>query len=174
MKLIVGLGNPTQKYEKTRHNVGFILINDFHEARGLHWEPAPKFDAEICVSENFILLKPQTFMNNSGKAVSKALNYYKIKPSDLLVVHDDVDLPQGTIRKQIGSGAAGHHGVEDIINEIGTKDFWRLRVGVGRPENNNIPVDVYVLDNFADSELVELRKDVGVLKMIEDFVNAAV
>lgn len=157
MKIIVGLGNPGNQYKKYRHNTGFILLDKLAEERGLKWKNSSKFESEIAESDDFILVKPQTFMNNSGDAVSKLFNFYKISPDDLIIVHDDVDLKFGTVKKQKGKNPAGHHGVEDIIEKISTKEFWRFRVGVGKPENKNIPVDKWVLQDFSDEEIAELE-----------------
>jgi len=158
MKIIVGLGNPGNQYKKYRHNTGFILLDKLAEEQGLKWEKSPKFESEIAECDDFILVKPQTFMNNSGDAVSKLLNFYKISPDDLIVVHDDVDLNFGTVKKQKGKNPAGHHGVEDIIEKIGTKEFWRIRVGIGKPENKNMPVDKWVLQNFQENELEKIKE----------------
>ena len=158
MKLIVGLGNPGEKYQKSRHNTGFIVLNRLVEERGLEWENSARFGSEIAEYNDVILVKPQTFMNNSGDAVSKLLNFYKISPDDLIVVHDDVDLNFGTVKKQKGKNPAGHHGVEDIIEKIGTKEFWRIRVGIGKPENKQTPVDVWVLQNFQETELEKIKE----------------
>jgi PTH1 family peptidyl-tRNA hydrolase len=156
MKLIVGLGNPGKKYKNCRHNTGFILLDKFAEENDLKWRKSSKFESEISEFGDTILVKPQTFMNNSGDAVSKLMNFYKISPEDLIVIHDDVDLLFGTVKKQKGKNAAGHHGVEDIMEKIGTKDFWRIRVGVGKPENIDTPVDVWVLQDFSDGEFDEI------------------
>jgi len=157
MKIIVGLGNPGNQYKKYRHNTGFILLDKLAEERGLKWKKSSKFESDVAESVDFILVKPQTFMNNSGDAVSKIMNFYKISPDDLVVVHDDVDLKFGDIKKQKGKNPAGHHGVEDIMEKIGTKDFWRIRVGIGKPENKQIPVDVWVLQNLEDNELKDVE-----------------
>jgi PTH1 family peptidyl-tRNA hydrolase len=157
MKLIVGLGNPGKKYQKCRHNMGFILLDKFAKEKGLKWRNSSKFESEISEYGDAILVKPQTFMNNSGDAVSKLMNFYKISAEDLIVVHDDVDIPFATVKKQKGKNAAGHHGVEDIIQKIGTKEFWRIRVGVGKPQNKDIPVDSWVLQDFSDGELFEVK-----------------
>jgi PTH1 family peptidyl-tRNA hydrolase len=162
MKLIVGLGNPEKKYEKNRHNVGYIILNKYADSLGLEWENNTKFESDIITQKDFILCKPLTSMNKSGIAVSKILSFYKIEPCDLIVVHDDVDLDFGVVKKKIGSGSAGHHGVESIIENIGTQDFWRIRVGVGRPENKNILVEDWVLQDFSDEELEKISTlDVG-------------
>ncbi len=153
MKLIVGLGNPGERYQKSRHNVGFILLDKFAADNNLKWRRVEKFNSEVADYSNGFLIKPQTFMNNSGDAVSKLANFYKISFDDLIIIHDDVDLPLGVIKKQKGKNSAGHHGVENIIEKLGTKDFWRIRVGIGKPEDTNIPVDEWVLQDFGENEL---------------------
>ena len=157
MKFIIGLGNPGKEYEKCRHNTGFILLDKFAEEKGLKWKRVSKFESEIAEFEDGILVKPQTFMNNSGKAISKLVNFYKITPEDLIVIHDDVDLMFGSVKKQKGKNAAGHHGVEDIIEKLRTKDFWRIRVGIGKPKNIETPIDKWVLQDFDDEEFVNLQ-----------------
>jgi PTH1 family peptidyl-tRNA hydrolase len=157
MKLIVGLGNPGVEYSKNRHNTGFIIVDECVTKKSMSWENSSKFNAEICVSKDFILAKPQTFMNNSGDAVSKILNFYKIDIGDLLVIHDDVDLQFGEVKKQMGAGSAGHKGVGSIIEKIGTQEFWRVRVGVGRSEDTNMPTEEWVLRDFTDEELVKIK-----------------
>lgn len=139
MKLIVGLGNPGEKYEATRHNLGFQTIEHFLKdamsAKGAVWSSNKKLKSEIASldfkSEKLILAKPQTYMNNSGMAVSLLLNYYKVKPADLWVVYDELDLPVGSMKIRFGGAAAGHHGVESIMTSIGTDKFWRFRLGIG-------------------------------------------
>ena len=158
MKLIVGLGNPGEKYQKSRHNVGFILLDKFAADNNLNWRKVERFNSEVADYSNGLLIKPQTFMNNSGDAVSKLVNFYKISLNDLIIIHDDVDLPLGAIKKQKGKNSAGHHGVENIMEELGTKDFWRIRVGIGKPEDKNIPVDEWVLQDFGKNELDVVTK----------------
>ncbi len=153
MKLVIGLGNPGKKYEKCRHNVGFIILDKFSKEKKLKWVKSLKFESYMAEYGDLILVKPQTFMNNSGIAVSKIVTFYKISPSDLIVIHDDVDLSLGSVKKQKGKNAAGHHGVEDIIEKIGTKDFWRIRVGIGKPDNADMPVDKWVLQNFEEGDI---------------------
>jgi peptidyl-tRNA hydrolase, PTH1 family len=139
MKLIVGLGNPGEKYEGTRHNLGFMAVDHFlkdaKSAKEAVWSANPKLKSEIATidlnSEKIILAKPQTFMNNSGLAVSLLLNYYKVEPSDLWVVYDELDLPVGSLKIRFGGAAAGHHGVESVMEKIGTDKFWRFRMGIG-------------------------------------------
>lgn len=157
MKLVVGLGNPGKEHSKNRHNTGFIILDKIAVEKGLEWRMEDKFECELVEFDGVILAKPQTFMNNSGNAVSKLINFYKVGVEDLIVIHDDVDLPLGAIKKQKGKNAAGHHGVEDIIEKLGSKDFWRIRVGIGKPQDKRIPVDKWVLQDFSDEELEKVR-----------------
>jgi len=155
VRLIVGLGNPGEKYAKCRHNTGFFLIDKFAEGKGLKWENSEKFKALICKSTDLVLVKPQNFMNNSGPVVAQVASFYKIPLDQIYVIHDDVDLAFGEVKQQFGSGAAGHHGVESIILALGSKDFWRIRVGIGRPKEA-IPVEDYVLRDFSEEELAKI------------------
>jgi peptidyl-tRNA hydrolase, PTH1 family len=154
IKLIVGLGNPGEKYRNTKHNAGFIFVDHLAEQLGVTFSYEKKFDSELARSNNTILVKPQTFMNTSGPAVARLVDYYNIKDlGNLTVVNDDVDLPPLAHKCKKASGPAGHHGVEDIIEKLGSKDFWRLRVGVGRPENKKYDVRDFVLSRFSDQEI---------------------
>lgn len=136
MRLIVGLGNPGKQYERTRHNVGFLLVKalfvDLDE--NPEWKNEShlrSFTAKGTINNKRVLLAlPQTYMNNSGEAVQTLLSFYKLKPNNLIVVHDDKDIPLGEIRVHKGRGAAGHNGVLSVIEHVGTKDFTRIRVGV--------------------------------------------
>ena len=157
MKIIVGLGNPGKKYQKTRHNIGFRIIDTLAKKYDFpDFEFSKKFNAEINKTviggQEIILAKPQTFMNLSGKMVCSFLKSYKLKPNNLIVVHDDVDLPFGKIKITIGRGSAGHKGVESIIKELKTKNFIRLRIGIkpefGKPKN----VEKFVLQKFNREE----------------------
>lgn len=153
MYLIVGLGNPGEKYKNTRHNVGFMLVGKWVSQLGLEWSYQKKFNSEIAKNNKYIFAKPKTFMNDSGTSVAGLLNYFDIDINNCLVVHDDVDLDVGQTKLQFSAGSAGHHGVEDIFEKIGTKKFWRLRIGVGRPENNKFDVKNFVLSNFDGATL---------------------
>ncbi|MBI5728378.1 MAG: aminoacyl-tRNA hydrolase [Candidatus Magasanikbacteria bacterium] len=169
MKLIVGLGNPGKKYARTRHNAGFMALDAAREALLPHqvsaWELSKKFNAEICGctvrgGEKVILAKPMTFMNVSGEAVQLLGHFYKLTPRDLLVVHDDKDLPLGECRRQTDRGSAGHQGVISIIEHIGTQDFTRLRLGIASDNPKRMAnVPKFVLSNFG---LLE-RKKVGAM-----------
>lgn len=148
MKLIVGLGNPGEKYAATRHNAGFHWLCRLAEQLRITFKSEVKFHG-LCANvvldnEQFWLLKPQTYMNASGMAVAALSRFYKISPDQLLVVHDELDLPPGTAKLKLGGGAGGHNGLKDIITRLATQDFWRLRIGVGHPGNKNEVVD-YVL-----------------------------
>jgi PTH1 family peptidyl-tRNA hydrolase len=157
MQLIVGLGNPGKKYEKTLHNVGFILLDQFANANKLEWTKDSKAKAQIIKTEGYILVKPQTFMNQSGTSVSYLMSYFKISPENLLVIHDDIDLAFGQTKLQKNIGSAGHLGIEDIVVSIKTKDFWRFRVGVGRPQNEKISTEDWVLSNFSLQDLEKIQ-----------------
>lgn len=175
MKLIVGLGNPGEKYQYTRHNIGFMVMEKL--AKELlpvgksekAWEMEGKFSAQICkVKDDLLLVRPQTHMNRSGLAVLPLKNIYKIALSDLWVVHDDIDLPIGKIRIRVGGGSAGHNGIESIIKELGKADFVRFRLGIGRGKLNlqhtadfNLhrrEIEKYVLSLFRDNEAGEVKK----------------
>ena len=145
---MVGLGNPGPQYEKTRHNAGFIFLNHLASAVGCDWLNGAQFQGETANysagGNKIILLKPMTFMNRSGLAVGKLLRYYKIKPDEMLVVHDELELPEGVVRLKRDGGHAGHNGLRDIIAHIESRDFYRLRMGIGRPATGSNVAD-YVL-----------------------------
>jgi PTH1 family peptidyl-tRNA hydrolase len=156
MKLIVGLGNPGEKYESTRHNMGFMVVDEvakLHETTFRLENQYHAQNADFNVGEERVkLVKPQTFMNNSGESVELMRNYYKLDTEDIWVVHDDVDLEFGKVKIQLGGSSAGHKGIESIIHHLNTEAFWRIRVGVGRSEQ--IPTDEWVLKNFENKEKV--------------------
>ncbi len=153
IKLIVGLGNPGVRYAQSRHNVGFLVVDRFARAHDLSFS-RKRFNAELAEGEiggvRVMLAKPQTYMNLSGDAVGKLFAFYKIAPHDLIVVYDDLDLPLGKMRLRTKGSAGGHHGMESIISRIGTSDFPRLRVGIGRP-NPDADID-HVLGRFEGDE----------------------
>lgn len=161
MKLIAGLGNPGGKYEYTRHNAGFLILNAFVSQKmgdGIVWLEETKFQAHIFRDQELLFVKPQTFMNKVGESIGKLVQFYQIDLNDLLVIHDDVDLKLGDFKLKKNSGSAGHHGVDDIVSQLGgTNDFWRLRIGVGRPEDKRFDVEDYVLQKFSEEELGLLK-----------------
>lgn len=148
MKLIVGLGNPGEKHEFTRHNLGFVILD--HLLKEIKspsvFEKNDKFKSEIIQLEyerkngeveKILLLKPQTYMNNSGLAVGLVTSFYKIKPEDIWIVHDELDLPLGSMKIRLGGSAAGHHGIESIIEVLKDEKFWRFRMGIGVTHNKD-------------------------------------
>lgn len=153
--LIVGLGNPGQKYEKTRHNVGFMILDRLSG----EFKYEKKFDAEVSVlTDGTILMKPQTFMNLSGEAVNLFADYYKVALENIILVHDEVDLPLGEIRIREGGSSAGHKGVESVIQHLGSEGFLRFRIGVKNGDLGMIETEDFVLQRFSEEEEEKLQK----------------
>jgi len=163
MKLVVGLGNFGDKYTYTRHNIGFIILDKFAHLLNFQFSEEKKFKALVAKllfnGEQYVFLKPTTFMNLSGDAVRLASDFYKIKPDNILVIHDDLDFNVGEIKKQFGKNSAGHNGVKDIINKLGTKNFYRLRVGIGRDEK--VLGEDYVLRNIPKQDLEKIISQIN-------------
>ena len=134
IKLVVGLGNPGREYERTRHNAGFWWLDVLARDLGTTFKKESKFHGEVAKAGGVWLLKPMTFMNRSGQSVGALAKFYQIQPDEMLVVHDEMDLPPGGLKMKTG-GAAGSNGVKDIVSNVGTRDFWRLRIGVGHPRD---------------------------------------
>ena len=159
LKLLVGLGNPGPNYQLTRHNVGFWFVDALALRNGVQFRPESKFHGHLCrltvSGRDLRILKPTTFMNRSGQSLAAVVRYYDIPPDRVLVAHDELDLPVGTLRLKRGGGHAGHNGLRDIINVLGTKDFWRLRIGIDRPVDRGRVVD-YVLSRASrdDEDLI--------------------
>lgn len=154
MKLLVGLGNPGGKYARTRHNAGFMVLDRIGQVLDV------PFEREICDSfvatcrtdgEEAILAKPQTFMNRSGDAVAALIKKFSLKLEDVTVIHDDIDVPLGKVKEKSGGGSAGHNGIASIVEKLGTVEFRRIRMGVGRPPEWMEAAD-YVLSPFEESE----------------------
>ncbi len=182
MKLIVGLGNPGEKYAKTRHNLGFMIVDqflkDFEPQKDTVWNDSKKFKSDIAqiewhrrsagsssslrassgqaIMEKVILVKPKTYMNNSGMAVSLISKFYKIKPEDIWIVHDDIDFQVGNLKIRFGGGDAGHNGVASVTKSLGTDKFWRVRLGIEFGEK--IVVEDFVLRNFSPKEKGKVKK----------------
>ena len=150
MRLVVGLGNPGEEYARTRHNLGWMVLERLHPDG---WKAASKFDGESIKDGETIYIKPTTYMNRSGEAVRAAADFYKVVPADVLVVSDDLDLPFGEVRFRAEGGSGGHNGLADLITHLGTKDFPRLRIGIGRSTMD--PTD-YVLSRFTPDEEEQL------------------
>lgn len=169
MKLIVGLGNPGKEYERTRHNAGFLAIDAIAEKNvaGSRAALDKKSNAEITPweggKEKILLVKPHTFMNSSGETVRKLMDFYKLSPGDIIVIHDDKDFPVGTYKIQRDRGAAGHNGVASIIAHLGTKDFIRIRIGVGPKEPGIEKIIDYVLEPFTAEEMAELKRAIAAI-----------
>ena len=152
--LVVGLGNPGREYATTRHNVGFMVADELARRHGGSWRS--KFSGEVADvrldGARLALLKPQTFMNDSGRSAAAAAKFYKVEPEDLLAVHDEVDLDLGRMQARLGGGLAGHNGLRSIASALKTPEFLRLRIGVGRPERGDRrPVSDWVLSPFDPS-----------------------
>lgn len=173
MKIIVGLGNPGEKYEGTRHNIGFAtldhLLKKYEPVEKSVWEDNKKTKSQIkkltIGTFPILLAKPQTFMNNSGMALSLLTQYFKIKPEEVIIIHDDLDLPLGKIQIRFGGGSAGHNGIESVIEALGTDKFTRIRMGIGHPRGKN-PIDEvrshdsvsnYVVSHFSEGEHKDVR-----------------
>lgn len=152
-RLIVGLGNPGPEYETTRHNVGFWFVDHLADKLRISLAPQSKFFGKAGRDGDVWLLEPTTYMNRSGQAVAALANFYKITPAEVLVIHDDLDLPPGGIRLKQGGGNGGHNGLKDIQAKLGTPDFWRLRIGIGHPRTLGLSQQV------ADFVLHQPRKE---------------
>lgn len=173
MILIVALGNPGDKYQNSRHNIGWRVAQTLIKKGNLNFTKNKKFNSEIChFSAGVLLVKPQTFMNASGLAVSRLVNFYKIKEKDLWVIHDDIDLVLGKLKIVRNRGSAGHRGVVSIIQSLGTTDFVRFRLGVGHPVagrqkkggkrltklESDSEISGFVLSDFSPSERDEVKR----------------
>ncbi len=174
MKLIVGLGNPGFLYNRNRHNVGFMCVRHLARMHSIHFD-RKQGHARTGIGniggKRVVLARPQTYMNASGESVSALLRRLNIAPADLIVIHDDLDLPAGKIRLRLGGGSGGHKGIDSIIARLGTKDFYRVRVGIGRPDpaegsdaEKEEAVITYVLSDFARDErrtIDNIMPDIG-------------
>ena len=154
-RLIVGLGNPGGEYEDTRHNLGFWFVERLARELKVNCVPQGKFFGHVGRDGETWLLMPTTFMNRSGQAVAALARFYKIAPAEILVVHDELDLPPGGIRLKQGGGNGGHNGLKDIQAQLGSPDFWRLRLGIGHPGERNEVVN-YVLKSPRREEQGEI------------------
>jgi len=171
MQIIVGLGNPGKEHLGTRHNVGFFFVEEMVKHsdiapsdKAIEFKANKKFNAEIAEiqinGEKLVFVKPQTFMNLSGQSVSAIVNFYKCELNDLIVVSDDVDLPVGMSRVRKGGQSGGHNGLQNIIDELGSDAFFRLRIGISRPvaEESNLDTKKYVLDKIGDRDLPLIKE----------------
>ena len=177
---IAGLGNPEERHARTLHNAGFWFVDELARRAGAEFRYEKRFDAEICrihISDNDVwLIKPQSYMNLSGGPVRGVLEYYRLAVSDLLVAHDEIDLPPGTVRLKKGGGHGGHNGLRDIIKHTGS-DFMRLRIGVGHPGHKDLVTD-YVLKRASAEVEQAMRRNIDdaadvVPSLVEDGIEAA-
>ncbi len=177
--LVAGLGNPGREYERTRHNVGWMVVDEV--ARRADASFRSKFNGRLAEvrldQQRLALLKPETYMNESGRSIGAALRFFKIAPTELLVVHDDVDLEPGRLQAREGGGLAGHNGLRSIAQALGSQDFLRLRIGVGRPGRGDPrPVADYVLSPFedaVDAGVLTRRAADAVETIVRDGLDAA-
>jgi PTH1 family peptidyl-tRNA hydrolase len=161
MFIVACLGNPGKKYQKNRHNIGFMIGERLMRTYDISVSSS-KFHARsgksIIQMREILLLLPQSYMNMSGVSVRKALEYYKLAPERLAVIHDEIELPFGKIKKKFGGGHKGHNGIRSIISEIGTPDFHRIRFGIGRPDPPETTVSDHVLSDFTEDELEKINE----------------
>ena len=165
MKLVVGLGNPGKKYEATRHNAGFWWVERVARAAGVKFKPMARFHGEVAKmaapAGEIWLLKPGTYMNESGRAVVALAGFFRIAAEQILVVHDELDLVPGSVKLKFGGGLSGHNGLKDIASGLGTPDFWRLRIGIGHPRDQAVTerdVIDYVLHAPRTDELAQIEQ----------------
>jgi PTH1 family peptidyl-tRNA hydrolase len=173
MFLLVGLGNPGAKYNNTRHNIGFIASDILSTCYNFVWSTKSKFNAEIACGDlefgKVVLCKPNTFMNLSGASVSSLSSFYKLKPENVIVIHDDVDVPLGRMKYKLGGGAGGHNGLKSIDSNIGI-NYHRIRIGVGRPEDPRYNISDFVLGKFSKDEeeivMITIHKILDILPFL--------
>jgi PTH1 family peptidyl-tRNA hydrolase len=179
MFLIVGLGNPGREYAKTRHNAGFLLVEKLAQDWKLVWTMEKKFSSRVAKTERngrkFVLCQPQTFMNASGEAVRSLADFFRLPPQKILLVVDDADLPLGEIRLRKSGSSGGHHGLESVEQHVGTRDFPRLRIGIGRRVDGVRQITNHVLGQFAGDENELLEKTLArVAEQIECWADAGI
>ena len=173
MKLIVGLGNPGKQYENTRHNIGFMSVDKFAEENNLDFKIESRFEGLLSIftykGEKVALFKPVTYMNLSGRAVYKLVNYYKIDIDDILIIYDDLDLPTGKLRLREKGSSGGHNGIKSLIENLGTQDFKRVKVGISK---NSKDIIDYVLGKFSKEELSILEESLNKMDdLIKNFIT---
>ena len=165
--LIVGLGNPGNEYKNTRHNVGFMAVDSMTPTDATWKKEKNALTSRVEIDGlNVILVKPQTFMNNSGDAVGPLMAFYKIPLENVIVIHDDMDLKIGTLREKVGGGSAGHNGIKSIDNAIG-KEYRRIRIGIGHPRDFESPIDPvdWVLGKFDSNQLKQIQSAIKSIKI---------
>ena len=172
MKIIAGLGNPGQKYDKTKHNTGFMTMDHYLDEKGLSLDK-DKFEGlwtkQKVNGEDVILLEPQTYMNESGRSVSQIANFFKVDPEDILIIQDDMDMPIGKIRIRANGKSGGHNGIKSIIRDLGTEKFNRLKIGIRHPKSATVVSWVLTPFNDEQQKLMDDAFDTSV-KIIDDFI----
>lgn len=177
MKAIIGLGNPGKEYLHTRHNVGFLVVDALAKKLGAEFRSKRAIQAEVTEAvlgeKRILLVKPQTFMNVSGQSVAGVLSKYPVKKEELLIVYDDADLPFGDVRLKPGGSSAGHRGMESILSHVpADTNIARLRIGIGRPESRDVPLEDFVLKPWSAKEKTELPTVINeAIKKIETFLH---
>ncbi|MBE6156625.1 MAG: aminoacyl-tRNA hydrolase [Firmicutes bacterium] len=170
MKLVVGLGNPGREYKNTRHNIGFMVLD--HYLGKIDWKSKMEsyfYQTEVN-TEQVIFIKPLTYMNLSGLAVSKIVNFYKISLKDILIIQDDLDMKFGTYKIKRNSSSGGHNGIKSIISELHSDEFGRLKIGIGK--NTQVPTDKYVLSKFSSDELENFTSNLDIFnEIINTFIS---
>ena len=173
--LIVGLGNPGKEYEKTRHNAGFIALDFFMNKKAVGFnEKFGGYFNKLRINDNEVfVLKPLTYMNNSGQSVIQVVNFYKINPSDVVVMHDDMDIPVGEVRYKTKGSAGGHNGIKSIIQHLGTQEFKRVKIGISKPDQMTV-ID-YVLGKFSkeDRKLIDNVVETNVYRFLDLFTQSS-
>lgn len=144
IRLVAGLGNPGREYERTRHNAGFWFADALARTLGASFASQSRFSGEVARAGELRILKPTTYMNDSGRSVGALARFLAIEPAEILVVHDELDLPAGTVKMKLGGGVAGHNGLKDIRAHLATPEFWRLRLGIGHPRDSDVPQQAVV------------------------------
>jgi PTH1 family peptidyl-tRNA hydrolase len=177
IRIIAGLGNPEEKYERTLHNAGFWFVDALARKYGGSYRYEKKFDADFCRinlhGEDVWLVKPQSYMNCSGQPIRAVLDYYRLRPTELLVAHDEIDLPPGTVRLKAGGGHGGHNGLRDIIRHCGA-DFLRLRLGVGHPGEKHKVTNYVLKRGSGDIEAAVERNIDEAIDVMPDLVDGDV
>lgn len=180
MYLIIGLGNPEEEYSKTRHNMGFNAINKIAEQYGLKVNKNKfqgLYESAIIEGQKVLLIKPQTYMNLSGECVKQFVDFYKIQKEEILVIYDDMDIEPGKIKIRKKGGPGGHNGMKSIIKMLGTEEFARIRVGIGRPEHNGDEIN-YVIGAIPEEEIPKLNEGVenakeAVIEVLKNGIDSA-
>lgn len=172
-KLLVGLGNPGEKYEKTRHNIGFMALESFLKENNFTWKKTEKdqrYSLLNLFGSRFMALEPLTFMNESGRSVKYIKERFKIESKDILVIHDDLDMPNGRIKIKVEKSSGGHHGVGDIMQALGKKDFINLKIGIDHPQTQSVVS--WVLGRFSQTQMSEISDAINKSSdIITDFIE---